>query len=500
MAAMATMTGATMATNATTNLVTRVTTSALADDTSAGQSLSFAQQRSADTRTQTTAQRGDVVRASGSAKRHRCSLVIATSLLGMSLSSSTSRPRGSRSSSSSSSSSSSLSSYNQSASSSPSNGYGDGEGGGVRIGKWVRVSRQESCLTSTRAKASDHHRRHHRRAGHVSPCRAMADDSEAKTDSTATATLGLASDSEPDLKSAPGSASAGDTNAEPVAEPELGLFRPREDVATDIAVLTLAPLLRLGGGIFVNGYSYSVVPESEAPENLYGLTIGGRKILESSKPGRLPEKPIVLYEFEGCPFCRKVREAVTILDLDVLFYPCPSGGPTFRPIAKALGGKSQFPYMVDPNTNVSMYESDEIIKYLFTTYGDGQVPTILRLGLLTTLTCGLAAAGIRGMRGSRYTPARMPEKPLELWGYESSMFSRLVREVLGELELPHIFHSMGRGSPKRQAFYEKFGRFQVPYLEDPNTGVKRFESAYIVDYLRSTYALPSTASAGAASK
>ena len=36
----------------------------------------------------------------------------------------------------------------------------------------------------------------------------------------------------------------------------------------------------------------------------------GRKLLETSH--RLasfprPEKPITLYEFEGCPFCRKVR-------------------------------------------------------------------------------------------------------------------------------------------------------------------------------------------------
>lgn len=38
-----------------------------------------------------------------------------------------------------------------------------------------------------------------------------------------------------------------------------------------------------------------------------------------------PRKPIEIYEFEGCPFCRKVREAVNILDLDVVFYPCPQG-------------------------------------------------------------------------------------------------------------------------------------------------------------------------------
>jgi hypothetical protein len=51
-------------------------------------------------------------------------------------------------------------------------------------------------------------------------------------------------------------------------------------------------------------------------------------------------------EFEGCPFCRKVREAVSYLDLDVLFLPTPKDGPTYRPKAIELGGKKQFPYMV----------------------------------------------------------------------------------------------------------------------------------------------------------
>jgi glutathione S-transferase len=60
-----------------------------------------------------------------------------------------------------------------------------------------------------------------------------------------------------------------------------------------------------------------------------------------------------LYEFEGCPFCRKVREAVAILDLDVEFKPCPMNGPTFRPEAIKMGGKSQFPFMLDPKTGKS---------------------------------------------------------------------------------------------------------------------------------------------------
>ena len=42
----------------------------------------------------------------------------------------------------------------------------------------------------------------------------------------------------------------------------------------------------------------------------------------------------------------QVREIVSILDIDVLFYPCPKNGPNFRPKANEMGGKKQFPYMV----------------------------------------------------------------------------------------------------------------------------------------------------------
>lgn len=69
----------------------------------------------------------------------------------------------------------------------------------------------------------------------------------------------------------------------------------------------------------------------------------------------------------------QVREAVTILDLDVIFYPCPQGGPTWRPKAKQLSGKNQFPFLVDPNNGRSMLESDDIIDYLWEEYGDGKV-------------------------------------------------------------------------------------------------------------------------------
>ncbi|CAL1394819.1 unnamed protein product [Linum trigynum] len=269
--------------------------------------------------------------------------------------------------------------------------------------------------------------------------------------------------------------------------PEPKRFAVRPDKGLDVAGAALALFFRLGTGVFLNGYSVSFVSKDEIPADQYALELAGYKVKETSKLGTRPEQPIMIYEFESCPFCRKVREIVAVLDLDVLFYPCPRNGPNFRPKAVELGGKQQFPYMVDPNTGVSMYESDAIIKYLVDKYGDGRVPLMLSLGLLTTLTAGFAMIGRMG-RGQSYIPSKLPPKPLELWAYEGSPFCKLVREVLVELELPHIYRSCARGSPKRQILYAKTGHFQAPYLEDPNTGVQMFESAEIIEYLTATYA------------
>ncbi|EPS67072.1 hypothetical protein M569_07704, partial [Genlisea aurea] len=265
-------------------------------------------------------------------------------------------------------------------------------------------------------------------------------------------------------------------------------FSVRPDKILDTVGASLALIFRLATGVFVSGYSLRIVPANEIPSNQYALELAGFKIKETSnlRPG--PEKPIEIYEFEGCPFCRKVREIVAILDLDVLYYPCPRNGRHFRPKVLQIGGKQQFPYMVDPNTGVSMYESDDIIKYLVGKYGDGNIPWTLSLGPLTTLTEGLAMIGRAG-KGSSYIPSKLPPQPLEIWAYEASPFCKLVREVLNELELPHLLHSCARGSPKRQALRDRVGHFQVPYLEDPNTGIQMFESAEIIEYLKATYAL-----------
>ena len=174
--------------------------------------------------------------------------------------------------------------------------------------------------------------------------------------------------------------------------------------------------------------------------------------------GPQPEKPLALYEFEACPFCRKVREALSRFDLDAMIYPCPRGG-RLREVVKKRGGKLQFPYLVDPNTGKEMYESDDIIRYLATTYRDGKVP--LALGPLTIVSGGLAAVARAG-KGRKVRPARPPEKPLELWSFEASPYSRIVREALNDLEIQYLLHNVGQGSAGREALRARSGKVMVP--------------------------------------
>jgi glutathione S-transferase len=224
----------------------------------------------------------------------------------------------------------------------------------------------------------------------------------------------------------------------------------------DIATSLAATLARLGGGLRV--------------ETL----------------GRRPEKPLELYEFEGCPYCRKVREVLTALDLEALVYPCPKGGSRFREIVRERGGKAQFPYLVDPNTGQAMYESGDIVRYLFNEYGTGRVPLLYSIGPLFDATSALASAWRLGA-GARVEPSKPPAMPLELWSFEASPFCRIVRETLCTLEIPYHLRNVGKNSPNRDAFVERSGKMQVPFLADPNTQVELFESADIVRYLRATY-------------
>eukprot|EP01025_Chloroclados_australasicus_P022394 TRINITY_DN2310_c1_g1_i1.p1 TRINITY_DN2310_c1_g1~~TRINITY_DN2310_c1_g1_i1.p1 ORF type:complete len:402 (-),score=48.34 TRINITY_DN2310_c1_g1_i1:90-1295(-) len=256
-----------------------------------------------------------------------------------------------------------------------------------------------------------------------------------------------------------------------------------------VAGATAGVVLRGGSGAAVAGF---VAGDEERDDDISTATVAGN--LQLSDTGAVssfprPEKTLILYEFDPCPFSKKVRELIAWLDLDVLFLPCPKQGPTYRPQAYAKAGKILFPYLIDPNTGKEVVEAEAIVRYLTATYGDGSLPWFLQMGPVTVVTSALAAI-VRSGKGGLYRRSKQPEEPLVLWGYEASPFTRIVKEILCELEIPHLHKSVARGSPKRQVMIEKYGKFQAPLLEDPNTGVAIFESADIIQYLNDTYALP----------
>ena len=220
-----------------------------------------------------------------------------------------------------------------------------------------------------------------------------------------------------------------------------------------------------------------------------------------------PSKTLELYEFEGCPYCRLVREALTELDLDVIVYPCPKSGTRFRPKVTSLGGKAQFPFLVDPNSGEQMYESLDIVEYLYATYGQRPLPLKWRAGTLQKF--GAMGSGIpRFGKGISARPSHLPAQMLELYSFEGSPYARPVRELLSELELPYVLHNTGRSSmvdwippsvrdvlnivptstlENRKALLERAGRISIPYLVDPNSSMELSDSADIREYLIETY-------------
>ncbi len=246
---------------------------------------------------------------------------------------------------------------------------------------------------------------------------------------------------------------------------------------------------------------------------LAGTVRGWRGTTAFHATERRPEKLLKLYDIEASPYCRLVREVMTELDLDALILPCPSGGTRFRAEAEAIGGKQLFPFLVDDNTGRHLYESADIVDYLEATYGRGRSAARgVRRGVAVGTSYASSAllwrlgGGVTGMTARR---SRAPEKPLELYSFESSPFSKRVRARLCELEIPYVLRNTGKGAwsdmgppafrdkvfhgPKetsrnRRWLAEHTGRVQVPYLRDPNTACEMYESDAILAYLDRTYA------------
>ena len=247
------------------------------------------------------------------------------------------------------------------------------------------------------------------------------------------------------------------------------------------------------------------------------LLRGGLGIMGTAHP-KQPEKALILYEHEACPYCRRVREVMTHLNLDYVSHPSPHKGQTYRQQLKQLSGATQVPYLVDENTGEKIIESQDIIDYLFAHYSsEGQTPDKFRVDNDdgTTVLAKVASAvsmmrGVKAEHPEKNKSRGQPEQLLELYGFEASPFCRLVREKLSALELGYINHNVARerlqdigiGSKhltlgeyrplkggKRERIKNEVmqDKMQFPYFVDPNTGTQMYESKDIIDYLDRTY-------------
>ncbi len=74
-----------------------------------------------------------------------------------------------------------------------------------------------------------------------------------------------------------------------------------------------------------------------------------------------------LYQYEGCPFCEHVREAMDDLGLDYVIRTVPREHSE-RDRVEAVSGQPLVPVLVDPGKDRVVVDSREIIKYLRSNY------------------------------------------------------------------------------------------------------------------------------------
>jgi glutathione S-transferase len=244
---------------------------------------------------------------------------------------------------------------------------------------------------------------------------------------------------------------------------------------------------------------------------LAGTARGWRGTSLRARAGKAPKKTLKLYDIEASPYCRLVREALCEMDLDALILPCPVGGTRYRSQARRRLPGTRFPLLVDDNTGVVMNESADIIDYLARTYGSS-LKSQQGLGRGLAVASSVLASALQyrpgGLQGLNARPSKAPRKPLVLYSFESSPYSKPVRARLCELQLPYLLKNTpkgaltdlgpplvrdrlfkaGKGTTRHRAWLaEHTGRVQLPYLVDPNTGAAMYESADILSYLDATY-------------
>ena len=190
----------------------------------------------------------------------------------------------------------------------------------------------------------------------------------------------------------------------------------------------------------------------------------------------------------------------------------------YRDELKELAGKAQVPFLIDDNTDDKILDSQAIIDHLFAHYSKkGSTPKKFKEpnGDNATLINKSASIvslmrGVKAVHPKKNQTRGKPNELLHLYGFEASPFCRLVREKLSMLEVGYINHNVAReqiqdvggfgvrlnlgeyhpvkGGKREHIMNDVMpDKLQFPYLIDPNTDTKMFESKDIIKYLDKTY-------------
>jgi Glutathione S-transferase, N-terminal domain len=142
---------------------------------------------------------------------------------------------------------------------------------------------------------------------------------------------GYNSVSSPPPLSASAAALLQDLDLQASTQPALAQVQRAQQIP-NLLMASLPAIFRLGSGVFADSYQIQLVDRDDA-KYAY-IASDTKQTLETGVYKVDNIEPIIIYEFESCPFCRKVREACSMLSLPVTFRPCPKDGPTFRPEIK----------------------------------------------------------------------------------------------------------------------------------------------------------------------
>lgn len=225
-----------------------------------------------------------------------------------------------------------------------------------------------------------------------------------------------------------------------------------------------------------------------------GLQSAGRRHVAETSPVAPPSPPkLTLYDFESSPWCRRVRETIAELDLEVSVRPCPrltvrvegaaSDATRFRMEAANRFGKErlQFPLLVDetkPGNPMVLNESSDIVAHLWTRYGEGGKKGKLeafyeKLPKLMIFPSLVAPSLLRlfPSAGIMLTPSddSAVKQPLSLYGAEGCAETKLIREALCTLQIPYTYKCAAIGSCRRGPG-TTLGHRRV-LLVDPNTNI-----------------------------